>query len=198
MPKKNQSGKKNAEAIQHEEELFDFPHAYGETKIALLVRDPHWIHAYWEITKEKYDEIKQKLHQDFDSSHEILRVYDTSKEPWKSFDIKVFYGSRNWYVNVPEANKTYIIDIGFLTKDGRFIMMARSNAVTTPRAGMSDVIDEEWMTIDFERIYALSGGFGVGKSSGEIKKLMEKHLELQRASGWISSISSYSIARQAK
>ena len=169
---------------------FDFPEKYGDVKIVLLVRDPHWIHSYWEITEDKYNEVRSQLGGDLERSKEILRVYDASSEPWKSFDIEIHHGTKNWYINVPEANRTYVVDIGYLAPDGRFITMARSNAVTTPRDGISDVIDEEWMTIDFDRIYALSGGFGIGKSSGEIKKLMEKHLELQKSSGWISSLSS--------
>lgn len=179
-----------AQVKTEQKKEFDFPYSYGDNKIVLMVRDPHWMHSYWEITESKYNEVRSQLGGDFDRSKEILRVYDASKEPWKSFDIPVFYGARNWYINVSEANRTYIVDIGFLAPDGRFIAMARSNAVTTPRDGISDVIDEEWMTIDFERIYALSGGFGIGKSSGEIKKLMEKWLTQQKASGWVSSISS--------
>ncbi|MFH1709991.1 MAG: DUF4912 domain-containing protein [bacterium] len=169
---------------------FEFPHAYGDNKIVLLVRDPLWIHAYWEITESKYKEIRGLLSGDLNSAKEILRVYDTSSQPWRNFDITVPYGARNWYINVPEADRTYIVDIGFLSFDGKFTAMARSNAVTTPRNGISDIIDEEWMTVDFERIYALSGGFGMGKSSGEIRELMKKHLLELRSSGFMSSPSS--------
>ena len=169
---------------------FVFPLAYGDNKIVLLVRDPHWIYSYWEITENKYNEVRGILGSDFEKSKEILRVYDSTEQPWKSFDITVSYGTRNWYINVPTSNRTYIVDIGFLSPDGRFIAMARSNAVTTPRDGMSDIIDEEWMVVDFDRIYALSGGFGIGKSSGEIRELMKKYLMEMKSSGWISSPSS--------
>jgi uncharacterized protein len=168
----------------------DIPHNYGKDKIVLLVRDPRWVHAYWELTENKYNEVRQILGEAINTSREILRVYDTTQDPWRSFDITVFCSARSWYVNIPNPGSTYLVEIGYLTADGRFIMMARSNSVTTPREGMSDVIDEEWMTIDFDRIYALSGGFGIGKSSGEIKKLMEKHMKNQSASGWITSASS--------
>lgn len=169
---------------------FEFPHAYGDNRIVLLVRDPRWIHAYWEITESKYNEVRSIIGKDLGGAKEILRIHDTSIQPWKSIDIHLSYGSRNWYINVPEPGCTYVVDIGFLTPDGRFIVMARSNAVTTPREGMSDIIDDKWMIMDFDRVYALSGGFGTGKSSGEIKELMKKHLIEQRSSGWVSSISS--------
>jgi hypothetical protein len=177
-----------AQTAQKQE--FDFPGSYGDNRIVLLVRDPHWMHSYWEINEAKYKEVASILGSDINRSKEILRVHDASELPWSSFDIDVFGGARNWYINVPRAGRTYVVDIGYRAADGRFIAMARSNAVTTPLDGPSSVIDEEWMTIDFERIYALSGGFGIGKSSAEVRKLMEKHLKAQRVSGWMSSPSS--------
>jgi uncharacterized protein len=216
MPKTKKIKIDHGDVPKHEEELveeskffippyastpkkkeFDFPHSYGDTKIVLLVRDPHWIYSYWEITESKYKEVADILGGSFSSSKEILRVYDTSSKPWKSFDVSVSYGARSWYINVPEANRTYVVDVGFLSPDGRFIVMARSNAVTTPRDAMSEIIDEEWMTVDFDRVYAISGGFGVGKSSGEIKELMKKHLFELKSSGWLSSSSS-SVGRRQK
>jgi hypothetical protein len=168
----------------------EMPYNYGEDKIVLMVRDPRWVHAYWEITEEKYGWARVQLGGELSNSKEILRVYDATSKPWKSFDITINSVSRSWYINVPEPGRTYIVDIGYLTSSGKFILLARSNAVTTPRERMSDVIDEEWMTIDFDRMYALSGGFGIGKSSGEIRKLMQKHLEMLRTSGWPSTSSS--------
>jgi uncharacterized protein len=210
MPENKKSKIEHENVLEHEEELveeskffvppyagtdakkkeFDFPHSYGDNKIVLLVRDPHWTYAYWEITEGKYKEVRDILGSAFNDSKEILRGYDTTSKPWKSFDVTVSYGARSWYVNVPESNRTYIVDVGFLSPDGRFIAMARSNAVTTPRDAMSEVIDEEWMTVNFERVYAISGGFGVGKSSGEIRELMKKHLFELKASGWLASSSS--------
>jgi uncharacterized protein len=168
----------------------EIPFNYGDTRIVLMVRDPHWLHSYWEVTESRYEEVRNLLGSKLNSSKEILRVYDTTSSPWRSFDIAINPGARNWYINVPEAGHSYLIEIGYLAPDGTFIALARSNMVNTPLDRMSDVIDEEWMTIDYDRIYALSGGFGIGKSSGEIKKLMEKYLHEQRSSGWVSSFSS--------
>lgn len=168
----------------------DIPYGYGGDRIVLLVRDPRWLHSYWEISEDRYNEARRSLGERVSSASEILRVYDASSDKWASFDIKIFGGARNWYINVPAPDRTYVVDIGYLAQDGTFFALARSNAVRTPREGISDVIDEEWMTIDFDRIYALSGGFGIGKSSGEIKKLLERHLMAQKSSGWVTSMSS--------
>lgn len=157
-----------------EERPFEFSAGYGDNRIVLMVRDPHWIFAYWE-TKDQRQE-------------KILRVYDT--ENWSSFDIEINGGARNWYVKVPAPNRTYCVDIGYIAPDGEFVAVARSNWVTTPLDRMSDVIDEQWMIPDWEKMYALSGGFGIGRGSMEIHELMKKRFQEEMASGWVSSISS--------
>ncbi len=48
---------------------------------------------------------------------------------------------------------------------------------------MSEVIDEQWMGLDFDKIYALSGGFQVGKSSEELSRMMEERLKAAISSG---------------
>jgi hypothetical protein len=172
-----------------EEKPFELPAAYGDNRIVIMVRDPHWIYAYWEINDKRKREIIQEIGEELlAKSKELLRVYDTGS--WNSFDIEVTGGARTWYIRVPAPNRTYCVDIGYLTPDGRFITAARSNWVTTPLDHMSDVIDEQWMIPDWERIYALSGGFGIGRGSEEIRELMKKRFEEESASGWIFSISS--------
>jgi hypothetical protein len=154
-----------------------------------MVRDPFWVFTYWELTQSKTDEVKGLLGNDvFSRSRLILRVYNVDN--WDYFDIDLNGMARDWYVKVPTANASYCVEIGYKTPDGRFIACARSNVVTTPLDRMSDVIDEQWMVPDWDKIYSLSGGFGIGKSSAEIRALMKKRLEGESASGWVSSISS--------
>jgi hypothetical protein len=157
-----------------EERPFEFPAGYGDNRIVLMVRDPFWIYAYWE-TKDRRQE-------------KILRVYDT--ENWQSFDIELTGGARSWYIRVPAPNRTYCVDIGYYGSDGKFIALIRSNWVTTPLDRMSDIIDEQWMIPDWEKMYALSGGFGIGRGSMEIHELIKKRFQEESASGWVTSMGS--------
>jgi len=165
---------------------FEFPAGYGDNRIVVMVRDPYWIYAYWEINSKKIQEIRSELGIRFDQAKQILRVYDTSN--WTFFDIQVSGGAGNWYINVGRPNTSYCVDIGYLTSDGTFICAARSNIVTTPRDRLSEVIDEQWMIPDWERMYALSGGFGIGRGSLELREMMEKRLMQQISSPGISSL----------
>lgn len=170
------------------ESRFEFPAGYGDNRIVLMVRDPHWLYTYWEVNEARRSEIRQQIGDDaFYRSREFLRVVDA--ESRKHHDIEVG-AARNWYVHVPAANRTYYVEIGFLTPDGRFIAAARSNNVTTPLDTMSDVIDEQWLIPDWDKMYALSGGFGLGRGSQEIKELMKKRFQQEASSGWLFSPSS--------
>lgn len=169
----------------------ELPERYGDNQIYLMVRDPYWIFAYWEIQGEVQEKAFHSLGGDWGEIKSILRVYETTDHERipSSFDMAIAGMARDWYVQVL-PNRSYVVEIGLLHRDGRFITLARSNEVTTPRDGMSDVLDENWMGIDFDRIYALSGGFQVGKSSLELRKLMQERLKgaISSGSGAIGSV----------
>ncbi|MCX5751282.1 MAG: DUF4912 domain-containing protein [Candidatus Saganbacteria bacterium] len=178
-------------------EQYHLPGGYGDTKIVLMVRDPYWLYTYWEINSSEADRIKAEIGEEvFIGSKLILRVYDITGVSFTGinshgfFDIEISSYIGNWYIQVGRPNRAFIVDIGYRTSDGRFILLARSNAVMTPRDQYSEEIDEEWMIPDWDKMYSLSGGFGIGRSSGEIKAMMKKRLEERMGSGWVSSISS--------
>ncbi len=161
----------------------DLPDHYGDNLIYLLVRDPRWLYAYWEIQRDHQNRVLGSLGGNWDGVRSILRVYDGGdKSGSKFFDINLQGLASDWYIEV-WPNRSYVVEIGLLHRDGRFASLARSNEVTTPRDGMSDVLDEEWMAVDFDKIYALSGGFQVGKSSAELQKLMQERLKGAVTSG---------------
>lgn len=162
----------------------ELPANYGDNQIFIMVRDPYWIYAYWEIQKEREEAALNQLGGNWNEVKSILRVYDTTDKNNRPvfFNIDLSGLARTWYIE-GQPNRSYVVEIGLLHNDGRFIPLARSNEVTTPRAGMSEIIDEQWMAIDFEKMYALSGGFEAGKSSQELKKLMEERLAKSISSG---------------
>ena len=174
----------------------EIPAGYGVNTVALLVRDPSWIHAYWEITPQKYHEALSSLElKSGESANRVLRIYDVSGSTFTGhnanlyFDIHLDETARNWYFRV-DPDRTYCAEIGLLSPRGEFVSIARSNSVRTPRAGMSDVIDDQWGSVAegyYEKLYALSGGFDVGKSSLELRRMLEDRLRSEIASGAVSS-----------
>ena len=171
----------------------DLPQNYGQDRLVLMVRDPYWGHAYWEITQGTLDLAASELGSEHEGSVSILRIYEIEGgEPRPSFDIELGGNATNWYINFGKPGASFCVDIGIRTGSGRFYSLARSNSVTMPPIEMSAVIDEKWMSLqeEFERMYALSGGFAVGASSIEMRQMFEKRLREEISSGSLFSMMS--------
>ncbi len=158
------------------DEGFAYPETYGENAIALMVRDPYWLFTYWEFAPELRADLVARMGEEAVlSSRLVLRVYDvTGVDPDHANeyrDIDIAPGARNWYINVMRVEREYCVDVGLITPDGSFVVIARSNRVTLPPVGPSDVVDEEWVTLEsLEEVYRQvergptsgSGGWGSG------------------------------------
>jgi len=70
------------------------------------------------------------------------------------------------------------VEVGVRTREGRFFMLVRSNVVRTPRFGVSDVLDEEWMLPDelYWKLFGMSG-LGRQKSSLDVREILERYLK---------------------
>jgi uncharacterized protein len=177
----------------------DLPTGYGKDRIVVMVRDPYWLHAYWEVTRQGVARAEAALGQEWHGVKPILRLLDVTTRDTTSNaesvirDIEIHGGCNNWYIDVANPPRSYRVDIGYLSRQGHFYVLARSNVVTTPRAGISDIIDENWADIDAkkaDRIYAMSGGFDPSMSSLELKQLFEERLRRPLGSPSISSFGS--------
>jgi uncharacterized protein len=182
--------------------LPDLPATYGHDRMVVLVRDPFWLHCYWELTRQTIERAAAALEQDWHHSKPILRLIDVTSEDTTAAseevvrDIEIHGGTNSWYIDVQNPPRTYRVDIGYLTKSGRFYVLARSNLVSTPRPGVSDTIDENWTEVQqkLERIYAMSlGGMSGDPSlSGSmgLRQLFEERLRRPLSSPSISNVGS--------
>jgi hypothetical protein len=170
----------------------ELPVGYGRDRIVLQVRDPWWIHAYWDTSPATWDRLKGELGDLLWNAKTVLRVYDIShiifdgKNAHRIFDINVGPDATNWYIDTGAPGRSWCVDFGLVLPDGRFIMICRSNVVYTPIAGPSWITDEEWMIPDemFARLYGM--GFGFGKSS-PVGKAWQERMRRALFSGILSS-----------
>jgi hypothetical protein len=177
----------------------DLPQGYGKDRIVCMVRDPYWLHCYWEITRAAIQRAEAALAQAWHGARPILRLLEigtgdtTQNSETVVRDIDIHGGANNWYVEVHNPPRSYRVDIGYLSRGGQFYVLARSNVVSTPRAGLSDVIDDNWSDLDGEqarRIYAMSAGFDPTASSLELKQLFEERLRRPMGSPAVTSFGS--------
>ncbi|MFC1657962.1 DUF4912 domain-containing protein [Candidatus Omnitrophota bacterium] len=175
----------------------DLPAGYAQDRIVLQVRDPWWIHAYWEITESAWERVRHDFPSEFARGfRRVLRVYDVSNiifngdNAHRFFDIEITQEAKNWYIDTQGPGRSWCVDFGIQFSDGRFITIVRSNAVSTPLAGPSWITDEEWMIPEdmFTRLYGM--GVGMGSSPVGLKRLWEERLRNEVGSGALSSLSS--------
>ncbi|MCS7166749.1 MAG: DUF4912 domain-containing protein [Gemmatales bacterium] len=182
----------------------ELPSLYGVDRLVLLVRDPFWLHAYWELTPATVERAAAALGADWHTSKPTLRLLDVTAGDGTGIsetivrDIFINDQARNWYIEVSDPPRSFRVDLGYLTSSGQFYTVLRSNVVTTPRAGISDRIDEAWADLpeNYERILAMSAGFQPGTSSEEVRRQILERLRRPLASPMLASMASEALARR--
>lgn len=156
----------------------------GQDRIILMVRDPYWLHAHWDITRQTVDRAKAALAEHWHAVKPVLRLLKlddngtTESAETVYRDLEIHGGVRNWYIDVDQPPSRFQIVMGYMTGSGRFYELVRSNTVITPVPGGKEASDDHWADIakDAERIYAMSGGYGDETQRGELAEVFEERL----------------------
>jgi hypothetical protein len=119
-----------------EEERFLFPESYHVNRVRLLVKDPDWIFAYWDVDPKALEGIAKTVgERSMALARLSLRVSDP--QHGGSTDILLPAGARWWYVRADSSARSYKAELGVILPSGEFRQLAESNRVTTPRVGPS-------------------------------------------------------------
>jgi len=152
----------------------------SEDRLVVMVRDPYWLHAYWELSQRSVDRAKAAMGQHWHTAKPILRVFHLMEAGTSVHqrDITIHGGVSNWYIDVHDPPAEFRLAIGYMAENGAFHCLARSNSVQTPPAGTSDAVDENWADVaeNADRIYAMSGGYSHRGTSRELQELLEERL----------------------
>jgi hypothetical protein len=134
-----------------DEALADLPAGYGESRIVLLPRDPQWAYTYWDIPNDHKEALRRQGGQQL-----ALRIYDVTdldldyQSPHSIQEYPADELAREWYLPIPVSDRDYIIDVGYRTADGGWLVLARSARVHIPPVYPSDWIEDVFITVDFE------------------------------------------------
>jgi hypothetical protein len=119
-----------------EEERFLFPETYGVDRVRLLVKDPEWLFAYWDVSASAVDALRRELgERGLALTRLTLRITDPGHGGTSI--ILLPYGARAWYVHADKASRSYRALLGWTLPSGVFRTLAESNLVSTPRTGPS-------------------------------------------------------------
>ena len=128
----------------------ELPEAYGTKKLFLTARDPHWLYAHWDLTREQ----QLKLNARSAAGHLILRLYAGKVQGHPICEIHVHPESRHWFAHVEHAGNSYAAELGYYSPPGRWTRIAVSSATVTPPDAVSTESDVEFATIPFEFPFA--------------------------------------------
>ncbi|MEP0927775.1 DUF4912 domain-containing protein [Leptolyngbya sp. SLC-A1] len=124
------------------------PNAYSESRIVLMPRDPQWAYAYWDTPNARKEELRRQGGEQL-----ALRLYDVTgisldnQAPHSLQQVGCDELAREWYMQIPVSDRDYQVEIGYLTGDGRWLVLARSNTIRVPPVYPSDWTEEHFLTV---------------------------------------------------
>lgn len=117
---------------------YTLPASYNDTRIVLMLRDPGWAFAYWDLAVE----LRKELERSSSFEYLLLRVCegekDCDKNRSQTYDIPVSLDDGRWYINLPRQATQYRIELRSVdaTTD---TLLAVSNSVDVPLGTVPDL-----------------------------------------------------------
>lgn len=124
-------------ALEHfSEAIAPLPDSYGTGKLFLTARDPHWLYANWDFTRE------QQFRHNARSvdRHLVLRVHHAgpvspSTKPVAEYHVHP--ESKHWFVHVERAGALYTTELGYYQAGRKWQSLAFSAPQRTPPDNIS-------------------------------------------------------------
>ena len=147
----------------------ELPEAYGTKRLFLTARDPHWLYAHWDLTREQ----QARYNRQSADGHLILRIHFAPPTGGLALEVHVHPESRHWFAYVERAATAYTAEVGYYSQRRKWMSLARSGATLTPPETISDEAQVEFATIPadlpFEQLLTL------------VKAAVQSHQPLARA-----------------
>jgi len=184
-PESHQRIHRLKESLTRYREMSGIYEGSHKDRLILMVRDPFWLHAYWELSTKLIERARAAMGAYWHTAVPVLRLYrlmsDGLAQPRREFvrDIRLHGSVNNWYIDVHDPPATFLVEIGYLSSKKQFFPLASSNFVETPESHVFDTaekIDGNWLDVskEFDRIFRLSGGLN---KNTELKEVFEKQLK---------------------
>jgi hypothetical protein len=116
------------EELPGDEDELELPEYLTENRLVVMLRDPFWAYAYWDLKKQE----KAAFKADPSFKTLCLRVYNLGNES-DCYDIPVGIEDTSWYINLPETNTSYRFELVQITKHAEFVVV-QSNEIFSPQS----------------------------------------------------------------
>lgn len=143
-------------SLEHfSEAIAPLPEAYGTGKLFLTARDPHWLYAHWDFTREEQFRHNARSVD----RHLVLRVHDAAPAAKPIAEYHVHPESKHWFVHVERAGETYTTELGYYQAGRKWKSLTFSAPQRTPPDNLSKDSTVKFATIpaelSFETMLAL-------------------------------------------
>lgn len=134
-------------SLEHfSEAIAPLPEAYGTGKLFLTARDPHWLYAHWDFTREEQFRHNARSVD----RHLVLRVHDAAPTAKPIAEYHVHPESKYWFVHVERAGETYTTELGYYQAGRKWKSLTFSTPQRTPPDNISKDSTVKFATIPAE------------------------------------------------
>ena len=119
------------------------PGAYGTRRLFVAARDPHWLHAYWDLSEDE-----ARRYRSFARDGQLVlsvRRDAAGHEPPQRVAFPP--AARSWFIQVGQADTEFVVELGYDDAGGSWQVVATAPAVKTPPEAMAAVGAVEFTTI---------------------------------------------------
>ena len=124
----------------------ELPEAYGTGQMFLTARDPHWLYANWDFTREQLRQFNVLSVE----GHLVLRVHVNAFGGLPFEEVHVHPESRSWFIHVGRGGTKYLAELGYYEPNRQWVRVAFSGATLTPADSMSDDTSVRFETLPAE------------------------------------------------
>jgi uncharacterized protein len=128
----------------------ELPEAYGTKQLLFTARDPHWLYARWDLTRQQQREYNA-LSAD---RHLVVRIYVNAVKGEPFSQVHVHPESNHWFIHVGQAGTKYVAELGYYPPNGKWVTISTSDATMTPPDNMSEDMSAQFATIPIEVPFA--------------------------------------------
>lgn len=121
----------------------ELPEAYGTKELLLVARDPHWLYAHWDLSREQ----QRGYNTRSADGHLVLRVYVDAIGGPLAAQVHVHPESRHWFVHVERGGMRYLAELGYNQPGGKWVTISVSGTTLTPPDNVSTETTVQFATL---------------------------------------------------
>jgi hypothetical protein len=122
------------------------PESYGTGRLFLTARDPHWLYAHWDFTREEQFRHNARSVD----RHLVLRVHPATQPDQTIGEYHVHPESKHWFVHVEQAGESYSAELGYYQPGRKWKSLTASTPQRTPPNNISADASVEFATLPLE------------------------------------------------